>query len=259
MNLNIIKRVGITVAIVSIIFSFVLITSMLLSESKDPNSIDMDRGGQKIGGIYLQYQNQVYASVPSNGDYPIKEADVNSFRLLDDSYRNRQFGVDKNHAYCGNLIVKDFNPSTAKAIGNDYFSDGKQTCYCASMSVSNKDLSVFSELSQRMQYGFGIGDKPQTYIYPFSKLEAGAAPYRAILKTEVATNGTLSYYEGKILPQANPERLRQIPKRYNDGDIRESERYLADGEHVYYENTILPLKDHSDFYAIVIYSQKQEK
>jgi hypothetical protein len=258
MNLNIIKRVGITVAIVSIIFSFVLITSMLLSESKDPNSIDMDRGGQKIGGIYLQYQNQVYASVPSNGDYPIKEADVNSFRLLDDSYRNRQFGVDKNHAYCGNLIVKDFNPSTAKAIGNDYFSDGKQTCYCASMSVSNKDLSVFSELSQRMQYGFGIGDKPQTYIYPFSKLEAGAAPYRAILKTEVATNGTLSYYEGKILPQANPERLRQIPKRYNDGDIRESERYLADGEHVYYENTILPLKDHSDLYAIVIDAQNQE-
>lgn len=258
MNLNIIKRVGITVAIVSIVFSLVLITSMLRSESKGPSSMDLDHEGQKIGGIYLRYQNQVYASVPSNGDYLIREADANSFRLLDDSYRNRQFGVDKNHAYCGNLIVKDFNPSTAKAIGNDYFSDGRQTCYCASMSVTNKALSIFSELSQRVQYGFGIGDKPQTYIYPLSKLETGTAPYRAILKTEVATNGTLSYYEGKILPQANPEHLRQIPKRYNDGDIRESERYLADGEHVYYENTILPLKDHSDLYAIVIDAQNQE-
>lgn len=253
-----IKRIAITVAIVSLIFSLVLIASMVLSESRGPGSMEMDREGQKIGGIYLRYQNQVYASVPSNGDYPIKEADVNSFRLLDDSYRNRQFGVDKYHAYCGNLIVKDFNPSTAKAIGNDYFSDGKQTCYCASMSVSNEALSIVSELSQRMRYGFGIGDKPQTYIYPFSKLEAGAAPYRAILKTEVATNGTLSYYEGKILPQANPERLRQIPKRYNDGDIRESERYLADGEHVYYENTRLPLKDHPDLYEIVIDAQNQE-
>ena len=258
MNLNIIKRVGITVAIVSVVFSLVLITSMLRSESRGPSSMDLDHEGQKIGGIYLRYQNQVYASVPSNGDYLIKEADANSFRLLDDSYRNRQFGVDKNHAYCGNLIVKDFNPSTAKAIGNDYFSDGKQTCYCASMSVNNKDLSVFSELSQRMQYGFGIGDKPQTYIYPFFKLKASSSPYRAILKTEVATNGTLSYYEGKILPQANPEHLRQIPKVYNDGDIRESERYLADGEHVYYENTRLPLKDHPDLYAIVIDAQNQE-
>lgn len=256
--MNVIKRVGITVAIVSVIFSLVLIASMLLSESKDPDSIDMDRKGQKIGGVYLRYQNQVYASVPSNGYYLIKEADVNSFRLLDDSYRNRQFGVDKNHAYCGNLIVKDFNPSTAKAIGNDYFSDGKQTCYCASMSVNNKALPMVSELSQRMRYGFGIGDKPQTYIYPLSKLEAGTTPYRAILKTEVATDGTLSYYEGQILPKANPERLRQIPKKYNDGDIRESERYLADGQHVYYENTILPLKDHPDLYAIVIDAQNQE-
>ncbi|AOM77351.1 DKNYY domain-containing protein [Pedobacter steynii] len=256
--MNVIKRVGITMAIVSVIFSLVLIASMLLSESKDPDSIDMDREGQKIGGVYLRYQNQVYASVPSNGYYLIKEADVNSFRLLDDSYRNRQFGVDKNHAYCGNLIVKDFNPSTAKAIGNDYFSDGKQTCYCAFMSVNNKALSMVSELSQRMRYGFGIGDKPQTYIYPLSKLEAGTTPYSAILKTEVATDGTLSYYEGQILPKANPERLRQIPKKYNDGDIRESEHYLADGQHVYYENTMLPLKDHPDLYAIVIDAQNQE-
>lgn len=253
-----IKRVAITVAIVAFVFSLVLITSMLLSESRGPASIDLDHDGQKIGGIYLRYQNQVYASVPSNGDYLIREADANSFRLLDDSYRNGQFGVDKNHAYCGNLIVKDFNPSTAKAIGNDYFTDGRQTCYCASMSVGNKDLSIVSELSQRMQYGFGIGDKPQTYIYPFFKLEAGANPYRAILKTEVATNGTLSYYEGKILPQANPEHLRQIPKLYNDGDTRESGRYLADGQHVYYENTRLPLKDHPGLYAIVIDAQNQE-
>ncbi|SHF13902.1 DKNYY domain-containing protein [Pedobacter caeni] len=258
MNQNIIKRVAITVTIVFLVFSFALITSLLLSESRDPGSTNMDRDGQEIGGIYLRYQNQVYASVPSNGNYLIREADANSFRLLDDNYRNQHFGIDKNHAYCGNLIVKDFNPSTAKAIGNDYFTDGRQTCYCASMSVSNKALSIVSEVSQRMQYGFGIGDKPQTYIYPFFKLEASATPYRTILKTEVAINGTLSYYEGKILPQANPERLRQIPKLYNDGDTRESERYLADGQHVYYENTILPLKDHPGLYAIVIDAQNQE-
>jgi hypothetical protein len=257
MNLSIIKRIGIAVAIVSVLFSLVLIIAMLLSESRGPGTMDIDKG-QKVGGIFTRYQNQVYASVPSNGDYLIKEADANSFRLLDDNFRNRQFGVDKKHAYCGNLIVKDFNPSTAKAIGNDYFSDGQQTCYCASMSVRNQRLSTISELNQQMLYGFGIGEKPQTYIYPFSILEASAAPYRAVQNTDVVTNGTLSYYRGKILPQANPERLRQIRELYNDGDIRESISYLADGQHVYYKNTRLPLKDHSDLYAIVIDAQNQE-
>lgn len=257
MNLGIIKRIGLTVAIVSIMFSLVLIVSMLLSESKGPSTMDIDKG-QNIGGIFIRYQHQVYASVPSNGYYLIREADANSFRLVDDNFRNRQFGVDKKHAYCGNLIVKDFNPSTAKSIGNDYFSDGKQTCYCASMSVRNQTLSIISELNQRILYGFGIGEKPQSYIYPFSMLEASRAPYRAVLNTDVVTNGTLSYYTGKILPQANSESLRQIPKLYNDGDIRESERYLADGQHVYYNNTRLALKDHSDLYAIVIDAQNQE-
>lgn len=257
MNLSIIKRIGLTVAIVSIMFSLVLILSIFLSESKEPSNMDIDKG-QNIGGIFVRYQNQVYASVPSNGYYPIKGADANSFRLVDDHFRNRQFGVDKKHAYCGNLMVKDFNPSTAKSIGNDYFSDGRQTCYCASMSVRNQTLSTISELNQRMLYGFGIGEKPQTYIYPFSTLRASTTPYRAALNTDVVTNGTLSYYRGKILPQANSESLRQIPKLYNDGDIRESERYLADGQHVYYRNTRLPLKDHSDLYAIVIDAQNQE-
>lgn len=231
---------------------------MLLSESRGLNSNRIDDTGQKIGGIFIRHQNQIYASVPSNGYYPIKDADANTFKLVDESYRTRQFGVDKNHAYCGNLIVKDFNPATAKALGNDYFTDGKQTCYCASMSVRNEDLSIVSEIVQRMLYGLGIGDKIQTYIYPFTRLEAGAAPYHAILKTEVVTNGTLSYYRGKIVPETHAAGLRQIPKRYNDGDIRESESYLADGQNVYYENTKMPLQDHPDLYAIVIDAQNQE-
>jgi len=257
-NAGVIKRVAIIVAVVAMLFSLILIVSMLLPEAKGPGDVDLEGTTQDIGGIFVRYENQIYASVPSNGYYPIKGADVSSFRLVDDGYRNRQFGVDKNHAYCGNLVIKDFNPATAKAIGNDYFTDGRQTCYCASMSTKNEALSVISELSQRMRYGFGIGEKPQTYIYPFSRLEAGAAPYRAILKTEVVTNGTLSYYQGKLLPQTHASGLRQIPKRYNDGDIRESEHYLADGQNVYYQNTRLPLQDHADLYAIVIDAQNQE-
>jgi hypothetical protein len=252
-----IKRVGISTVILFLLFILTFTVSILLSDNKGPESNVLDDKGQKINDIFIRYQNQVYAAVPSDGYYLIKEADANSFRLVDDSYHNRQFGTDKNHAYCGNLVIKDFNPATAKAIGNDYFTDGKQTCYCASMSVRNDDLSVASELWQRSLYGLGIGDKPQTYIYPLTKLKAGSAPYHAILKTEVVTNGNLSYYQGKMLPQTHAN-LRQISEVYNDGDTRESQNYLADGRYVYYKNTRLPLQDNADLHAIVIDAQNQE-
>lgn len=255
MNVSINKRIVIT-AVVVFITAFTIF--ILLSETKGPDSNLIYDKGQKIGGVFIRYQNQIYAAVPSNGYYMIREADANSFRLVDDSYQNRQFGVDKNHAYCGNLIIKDFNPATAKAIGNDYFTDGKQTCYCASMSVRNEALSTVSELGRQSLYGLGIGEKPQTYIYPLTKLEAASAPYYAILKTEVATNGSLSYYQGKVLPQAYAAGLRQISELYNDGDIRENQNYLADGQYVYYKNARLPLQDHPGLHAIVIDAQNQE-
>jgi len=258
MNLSINKRVGKTVFIVLLIFIITFSIFILFSETRGPDSNVIYNQGQKIGRIFTLYQNQIYASVPSNGDYLVKYADAKSFRLVDDSHQNQHFAIDKNHAYCGNLIVKDFNPATARAIGNDYFTDGKQTCYCASMSVRNEDLSIFLELGQMSLYGLGIGDKPQSYIYPLTTLKTSSVPYRAILKTDVVTNGTLSYYQGEILPQAHATGLRQISEWYNDGDIRENQNYLADGQYVYYKNTRLPLQDHPDLHAIVIDAQNQE-
>jgi hypothetical protein len=258
MNLKIIKRVGIAAVILFLLFILTFLVSIFLSENKGPDANLMDDKGQKINDIFIRYQNQVYAAVPSNGYYLIKEADAKSFRLVDDSYQNHQFGVDKNHAYCGNLVVKDFNPATAKAIGNDYFTDGKQTCYCSSMSTRNESLSIVSELGQQSLYGLGIGEKPQTYVYPLTKLETGSAPYHAILKTEIVTNGTLSYYQGKPLPKAHATGLRQISELYNDGDHRESQNYLADGQNVYYKNTRLPIQDYPGLHAIVIDAQNQQ-
>lgn len=258
MNLRIIKRVGITAVIVFLLLLLTFAVSIIFSNSRDDNYYTLENKGQKINDIFIRYQNQVYAAVPSNGYYLVKEADANSFKLIDDSYQNHQFGLDKNHVYCGNLVVKDFNPATARAIGNNYFTDGKQTCYCASMSTRNADLSIVSELSRQSLYGLGIGDKPQTYIYPLTKLEPGSAPYHAILKTEVVTNGTLSYYQGKILPQTQAVGLKQISELYNDGDIRESQSYLTDGQYVYYKNTRLPIDYNPELHAIIIDAQNQE-
>ena len=258
MNQSKTKRgVGITAFIVFLLILITFSVGILVSYTKGPDSYTIDNHGQKISDVFVRYQNQLYASVPSSGYYLISESDANSFKLVDNNYSNRQFGVDKNHAYCGNIVVEDFNPAMAKAIGNNYFTDGKQTCYCASISVRNDDLSIISELGQRVLHGFGMGDKPQTAIYKYIKLEPGSAPYRAILKTEVVTNGSLSYSKGRILAQSHATGLRQIPEVYDDGDIRESDSYLADGEHVYYQNTVLPIHDNSDLHTLVFDAQNQ--
>jgi len=259
MNQNKTKRgVRITAFIVFLLILITFSAGILISYTKGPDSYAIDNQGQKISDVFVRYQDQLYASVPSSGYYLMNESDASSFKLVDHNYNNRQFGVDKNNAYCGNLVIEGFNPATAKAIGNNYFTDGKQTCYCASISVRNDELSIISELGQGILYGFGIGNKPQTAIYKHTKLERGSAPYHAILKTDVVTNGTLSYYNGEILPRAHAASLRQIPEFYSDGDIRESDGYLADGEHVYYRNALLPLQDHPDLHTIVIDAQNQE-
>ncbi len=223
-----------------------------------PDLSNLYREGQEINGVFTKYRNQIYAVVPSSGYYLIKEADVDSFREIDDNIFNRQFAVDKNHAYCGNLIVEGFNPNTAKGLGEGYFSDGKMTCYCAPMSVPNEGMSGFGFIVQKILYGAGLRDKPQRDIYPLRVLDDGSSNYSPLLQARTATNGKLVYYQGVLLPEADPKSLQQIPVLHNDGDIRYSYVYLADDTHVYYKNEMLPLASNAELHALAFDAQNQE-
>ena len=86
------KNTWVGVTAFSAFLMLIIFTVSLFLSGNEPNSYTIDNEGQKIGGIFMRYKNRVYAGVPSNGDYLIKEADANSFRLIDDSYKNRQFG-----------------------------------------------------------------------------------------------------------------------------------------------------------------------
>ncbi|MDR2283992.1 MAG: DKNYY domain-containing protein [Sphingobacterium sp.] len=254
-NIKVIKVTGILFFIVL----FAVTTLLLIGEfGAGPSLSNLYRDGKQINGVFTNYENQIYATVPSSGYYLMKEADVNSFREIDNQISNRQFAVDKNHAYCGNRIVAGFNPNTAKALGDGYFSDGKTTCYCAPMSVPNENLSGVSYVLQRILYGAGLVDKPQSDVYPIHILEDGQSAYSPILRTNTATNGKRVYYHGKILPKANPQTLRQIPVLFNDGDTRDSYVYLADDNHVYYKNEVLPLQPNGELHAITFDAQTRE-
>jgi hypothetical protein len=196
-------------------------------------------------GIFEKYNDQIYASVPSNGDYLIPEADVKTFYLPNDDYHYRQLGADKRHVYCGNILLKDVQPQHLKILGNGYFTDGKETWYCSPMTERNEDLGVIQEVGQIILQNFSLGTKPQSYLYPYFKLEQGDQPYQVNADLDTVSNGKLTYFRGKQLLDAHPHQLRLV-----SGE--ENHVFRADGKNVYYYNTLLSLKDNQKLHTLAI-------
>lgn len=225
--------------IVLILFAFTLLICVRFlfpfSDTEDEHEIPFSAKTIQLG-IFEKYNNKIYASVPSNGNYLIPEADFATFHLVSDDLQYRQLAVDKNQVYCGNIPLKNIQPTQVKTIGNSYFTDGTDTWYCAPSSERNPDLGAVHEFFQTILQSFALASKPQSYIYPFYKLERGQQPYIANQYNGIAHNETHTYYEGRLLPQANPNQIKFVS---DDQDIP----YLSDGQHVYYNQTLLNLKD----------------
>ena len=96
-----------------------------------------------------------------------------------------------------------------------------------------------------MQQNFAIGSKPQSYLYPYFKLGSGNLPYCVNSENDTASNGTFTYFQGKLLSGANPDQLKLVLGEHNYA-------YRADGKNVYYNNTLLDLKDNGKLYSIEI-------
>ena len=90
-----------------------------LMSGDDENFATIDHGQSYGNSIYKRYQDAVYAAVPSNGYYRIDAADPASFQAFDTgAFDGRQAGRDQRHVYCGNLILPDLRPASARYLGN---------------------------------------------------------------------------------------------------------------------------------------------
>ncbi|PQZ69214.1 hypothetical protein CQ050_12350 [Achromobacter sp. MYb9] len=202
-----------------------------------------DKGESYRSSIYKRYQGVIYAAVPSNGYYPVDEADPASFQQFDTPvFDGRQAGKDTRNVYCGNRILPGMKPASTQYLGNSYFSDGSTTYYCSLFSVVNDELGAVKEVWQTVLFGMGRGAKPQNYVYPFTALPASTQPYRPVLDRDLATDGTKVFYRGNELPQANAGTIRRLPQS-RDGGERLSDDFFADGRHVYFHEALLPVSD----------------
>ena len=227
----IIKIVFIIIAIFAILSSVLFITKTVASDS-----YEIEEKGQRYGkSEFIKYQGKISVAIPSGGRYILDGVDINSFRALNMEDRDtRIIGLDKNFVYFGNIPISDLNPNKLEVIGNGYYTDGTTTYFCSPLSERNKNLSIPMEILQSLIYSFSRTKKPQTYIYPYKKVETNKNLKSVQNSSFFATDGEKVYYKGEILENADLNTLKSVDG-YNE--------YFADKENVYYQAKLLPIKN----------------
>ncbi|WP_273826795.1 DKNYY domain-containing protein [Providencia rettgeri] len=236
----------------SILFLACLFLSGVILSMNKVSSFEISHEGERIGySIFTRYNGKIYANIPSNGEYAIEEADLNSFKVLtiEGRLRDAQFAVDVKNSYCGNKIVPQFKPKTAKVIGNDYFTDGETIIYCSSISQVNNELSGLEYLWQTWLFGWELGEKPQSYYYPLELLPKSNKTYQLIGNRDILYDGEQVYFKGHVMTDAEAQNLHAVNFMRLNNTLWESTFFFHDGTSVYYQQDKLALKDNDDLYA----------
>ena len=219
-------------AFVLFFLAFVLLFLFIFNEKID--SYEIEKNGKQFGkSEFIEYQGEIFVSIPSGGRYVLEDVDLNSFKAVEDE-STQVVGLDKNRVYFGNIPIPDLDPSKLQVIGNGYYTDGKSTYFCSSYSQRNEDLSTSEEKFQNLAYIFSKTKKPQRYIYPYKKIETNKRLQPVENLPYFATDGEKVYYRGEVLEKADLNTLKSVD-RYNG--------YFADKENVYYKSKLLPIKN----------------
>lgn len=223
-------------------FIFVMMFALFLSlfsDKGDPISYGSDK--KDLNAVFTLFEGKIYAMVPSNGYYELSDANPDTFQTFQDNYQDSHIGFDDRHVYAGNIILKGLDPKKLKSLGNNYYSDGEITYYCARNSENNDDLSAVGFIIGKMGQSLGLSGKPQNYWYPFVELPKGKT-YQSTSGNALAVSDHSSFFQGIEMKEANPSAIRPIKTHYQDGDVRDSNSYFTDGKNVYYENDLLPVQ-----------------
>ena len=219
-------------AFVLFFLAFVLLFLFIFNEKID--SYEIEKNGKQFGkSEFIEYQGEIFVSIPSGGRYVLEDVDLNSFKAVEDE-STLVVGLDKNRVYFGNIPIPDLDPSKLQVIGKGYYTDGKSTYFCSPYSQRNEDLSTSEEKFQNLAYIFSKTKKPQRYIYPYKKIETNKRLQPVENLPYFATDGEKVYYRGEVLEKADLNTLKSVD-RYNG--------YFADKENVYYKSKLLPIKN----------------
>ncbi|WP_462247469.1 DKNYY domain-containing protein [Parvimonas micra] len=237
------KILGICLILAILAIAFFTFSQLLV---RDDTYVNIERSGERIGNsIFYKYDNKIYALIPSGGYYIVEDADVDSFSIInsENTYDSRVVGIDKNHVYFGNVKIEDLNPKEITNIGNGYYTDGKSTYFCSSLSERNDEISYVSEIFGHIVHAFFKDKKPKSYIYPYHKLNTEKKISKINNLIYFATDGDVLYYKGKPLENADLNTIKEVSKH---GE------YFCDKNNVYYKNELLPIKNSGELEVVSV-------
>ena len=169
--------------------------------------------------FFYKYQGKIYTRIIGKGYIPVPEADAATFQVFPESLRIQQIGWDKAHVFHNNQIVPLQPPITP--IGNDLFTDGKDTYFCASRPDFKAGTNNYPPIKQ-------VGSNGQK----FSALNS--SPY-------LSTDGTYFYYQGEKIEGAKDTIFPILELRDRDENSKKMSVscYFSDGKRVFYKNHLL--------------------
>ena len=169
--------------------------------------------------LFYKYQGKIYTLVVGKGYIAIPEADAATFQVFPENLRIRQIGWDKSHVFCNDQIIPLQAPLTP--IGNDLFTDGKDTYFCASRPDFEADTDYYLPIKQ-------VGGNGQK----FSSLSS--SPY-------LSTDGTYFYYQGEKIEGAKDTifPISELREPSRNSKSMSFSCYFSDGKRVFYKNHLL--------------------
>ena len=169
--------------------------------------------------FFYKYQGKIYTRIIGKGYIPVPEADAATFQVFPESLQIQRIGWDKAHVFHNNQIVPLQPPITP--IGNDLFTDGKDTYFCASRPDFKAGTNDYPPIKQ-------VGSNGQK----FSALNS--SPY-------LSTDGTYFYYQGEKIEGAKDTIFPILELRDRDENSKKMSVscYFSDGKRVFYKNHLL--------------------
>ena len=217
LNMISFSRIVIACLLVFVVTSFYIIF-------KDNNQVDEHFSSNSYqycleDSFFYKYQGKIYTKIIGKGYKAIPEADAATFQVFAKSLRIQQIGWDKTHVFHNNQIVPLQPPITP--IGNDLFTDGKDTYFCASRPDFKAGTNNYPPIKQ-------VGSNGQK----FSALNS--SPY-------LSTDGTYFYYQGEKIEGAKDTIFPILELRDRDENSKKMSVscYFSDGKRVFYKNHLL--------------------
>lgn len=214
-----------TLLVITPIISFGFMLIWLIYIANQPSTTEISAYGKELSVHFSRYQNQIYVLLMGNGYHRLHEADIESFSMA--SKDNQNIAVDKFHVYCGRTPLKGLQPQRLKIIGKYYLSDDEKYYYCGSeyQRPERSSGEKIKTAAQNLFYMLGLSSMPSDFQFPSHEINAISG--RLQNKDEyaaLATDDKHAYYQGHIIPNADPKTIRIISEA----------PYLTDNKRVYF-------------------------